>query len=105
MGCLLALVAWISSRFALALVYLFTDRLTIAFPSGWAGIIRFLLLPYTTLFYALVLARSRVSAASVGSSWRRGCSLTCPRSDSAAAPGTSGRRRTADATRREPPYE
>ena len=56
MGCLLALVAWISPRFALALVYLFTDRLTVAFSSGWEGIIGFLLLPYTTLFYALVYA-------------------------------------------------
>ena len=56
MGCLLALVAWISPRFALALLYLFTDRLTIAFSSGWEGIIGFLLLPYTTLFYALVYA-------------------------------------------------
>jgi hypothetical protein len=54
MGCLLALFAWISPRFVLALLYLFTSRLTIAFSSGWAGIIGFLLLPYTTLFYALV---------------------------------------------------
>ena len=54
MGCLLALVALISPRFVLALLYLFTDRLTIAFTSGWEGIIGFLLLPYTTLFYALV---------------------------------------------------
>jgi hypothetical protein len=56
MGCLLALVAWISPRFALALLYLFTDRLTVAFSSGWEGIIGFLLLPYATLFYALAYA-------------------------------------------------
>jgi hypothetical protein len=56
MGCLVVLVAWISPRFALALVYLFTDRLTIAFSSGWEGILGFLFLPYTTLFYALVYA-------------------------------------------------
>jgi hypothetical protein len=30
--------------------------LTIAFRSGWEGVIGFLLLPYTTLFYALVYA-------------------------------------------------
>jgi hypothetical protein len=54
MGCLLALFAWISPRFVLAMVYLFTNRLTIAFSSGWAGIIGFILIPYTTLFYALV---------------------------------------------------
>ncbi len=54
MGCLLVLFAWISPRLALVLVYLFTNRLTIAFSSGWEGIIGFFLLPYTTLFYALV---------------------------------------------------
>jgi hypothetical protein len=54
MGCLLILFAWISPRFVLALLYLFTNRLTVAFSSGWAGVIGFFLLPYTTLFYALV---------------------------------------------------
>jgi hypothetical protein len=54
MGCLLALFAWISPRFVLALLYLFTSRLTIAFSSGWEGLIGFFLIPYTTLFYALV---------------------------------------------------
>jgi hypothetical protein len=53
-GCLLALFAWISPRFVLALLYLFTSRLTIAFTSGWEGVIGFFLVPYTTLFYALV---------------------------------------------------
>ena len=53
MGCLLALFAYISPRFVLGLLYLFTSRLTIAFTSGWEGIIGFILLPYTTLFYAL----------------------------------------------------
>jgi hypothetical protein len=54
MGCLLALFAWISPRFVLALLYLFTSRLTVAFSSGWEGLIGFFLVPYTTLFYALV---------------------------------------------------
>jgi hypothetical protein len=54
MGCLLALFAWISPRFVLAMVYLFSDRLTVAFSSGWEGILGFLFLPYTALFYALV---------------------------------------------------
>lgn len=54
MGCLLALFAWISPRFVLALLYLFTSRLTIAFSSGWEGILGFFFVPYTTLFYALV---------------------------------------------------
>jgi hypothetical protein len=53
-GCLLALFAFISPRFVLALLYLFTSRLTVAFTSGWEGLIGFFLVPYTTLFYALV---------------------------------------------------
>jgi hypothetical protein len=53
-GCLLALFAWISPRFVLVLLYAFTDRLTLAFSSGWEGLLGFFLLPYTTLFYALV---------------------------------------------------
>ena len=54
MGCLLALFAAISPRFVIFLLWVFSDRLTIAFHSGWAGIIGFIALPYTTLFYALV---------------------------------------------------
>jgi hypothetical protein len=59
MGCIFALVAAFSARFALFLVWLFTDRLTIAFRSGWEGIIGFIFLPYTTLFYALVYAPAK----------------------------------------------
>ena len=54
MGCLLALFAWISPRFVLGGLYLFTNRLTQAFTSGWEGLLGFILVPYTTLFYALV---------------------------------------------------
>jgi hypothetical protein len=54
MGCIFAIFAAFSARLALFLLWLFTERLTIAFRSGWEGIIGFLLLPYTTLFYALV---------------------------------------------------
>src|ERR1700757_4388695 len=56
MGCLLALLAAISPRLVIFLLWIFTDRLTIAFRSGWEGVLGFLLLPYTTLFYALVYA-------------------------------------------------
>ena len=56
MGCLFALLAAISPRLAIFLLWVFSDRLTLAFRSGWAGLIGFLLLPYTTLFYALVYA-------------------------------------------------
>jgi hypothetical protein len=56
MGCILVFLAWLSPRFVIALLYIFTERLTIAFDSGWAGIAGFLLLPYTTVMYALAYA-------------------------------------------------
>ena len=56
MGCLLALLAAISPRFVIVLLWIFTDRLALAFRSGWEGVIGFILVPYTTLFYALVYA-------------------------------------------------
>ena len=59
MGCLLALVAAISPRLVIFLLWVFSDRLTIAFHSGWEGIIGFILLPYTTLFYALVYSAGK----------------------------------------------
>ena len=59
MGCLFALIAAFSARFALFLLWIFTDRLTVAFRSGWEGLLGFLLLPYATLFYALVYAPGR----------------------------------------------
>jgi hypothetical protein len=58
-GCLLALLAAISPRLVIFLLWIFSDRLTIAFHSGWEGIIGFILLPYTTLFYALVYSPGR----------------------------------------------
>jgi hypothetical protein len=53
-GCLFALISAFSARLALFLVWVFTDRLSIAFRSGWEGILGFIFLPYATLFYALV---------------------------------------------------
>ena len=56
MGCLFVLISAFSARFALFLVWIFTDRLTVAFRSGWEGILGFIFIPYATLFYALVYA-------------------------------------------------
>jgi hypothetical protein len=56
MGCIFALIAAISARFALFLVWIFTDRLAVAFRSGWEAVLGFIFLPYATLFYALVYA-------------------------------------------------
>ncbi len=51
--CLIALMGLFVPRFAIFLMWLFTDRLSIAFNSFVLGFIGFLVLPFTTLFYAL----------------------------------------------------
>ncbi len=43
-------------RLALFLIWIFTDRLTIAFNSFLVGFLGFLFLPYTTVFWALAYA-------------------------------------------------
>ncbi len=55
-GCLIALLAWISPRFVIVLMQLFTDRLSIAFDSFLVGALGFVFLPYTTAIYALAYA-------------------------------------------------
>lgn len=56
MPCLVALAALALPRFTLFLMWLFTDKLSVAFDSFVLGFIGFLLLPYTTVFYALAYA-------------------------------------------------
>jgi hypothetical protein len=56
MGCIAVVLAWLSPRLLIGLLYIFTERLTVAFNSGWIGILGFLFLPYTTAFYALAYA-------------------------------------------------
>ncbi len=55
-GCLVVLIAWVSPRFALFVVWIFTDRLSIALDSFLIGALGFVFLPYTTLFWALAYA-------------------------------------------------
>jgi len=50
---LIVLAALFSPRVVVALLYLFSDRLTIAFKSGWVGLAGFLFLPWTTALYAV----------------------------------------------------
>jgi hypothetical protein len=52
MGCLLALVALISPRLALILLWIFSDVLSRAYDSWVIPLIGFFLLPWTTLTYA-----------------------------------------------------
>jgi hypothetical protein len=41
---------------ALFLIWIFGDRMSVAFDSFWLGFLGFLVLPWTTLFYALAYA-------------------------------------------------
>ncbi len=54
--CAVALAAFLSPRFVLFLMWLFSDRLDFAFDSFFAGFAGFLVLPWTTLMYALAYA-------------------------------------------------
>lgn len=55
-GCLFVLLAWLSPRFALFVMQLFTDRLSASMDSFLVGLLGFVFLPYTTVFYALTYA-------------------------------------------------
>jgi len=52
-GCLFAIVALITPRFVLFILWLFTDYLNTAISSGWLGLLGFLFLPTTTIAYAV----------------------------------------------------
>lgn len=54
--CVAVLAAWISPRFVLFLLWVFGDRLDIAFDSFWPGLAGFVFLPWTTLGFALAYA-------------------------------------------------
>lgn len=56
-GCLIALAALLSPRFALFLTWLFTDRIPAAFDDRWLfPVLGFVLLPWTTLAWAVAWA-------------------------------------------------
>src|SRR5215207_1505145 len=58
-GCLVALAAMLSPRLAIFLVWLFSDRMSIAFNSFWLALAGFLFLPWTTLAWAVAYAPIR----------------------------------------------
>jgi hypothetical protein len=58
MPCLVALVALISPRLALFLIFLFSDLLSRAFDSWFVPFLGFFLLPWTTLAYAVMWSSS-----------------------------------------------
>jgi hypothetical protein len=53
MGCLLVILALITPRFVMAVLWLFSNYLNQAFSSGWWGILGFLFLPTTSIGYAI----------------------------------------------------
>jgi hypothetical protein len=57
MCCIVALFAWISPRFAIAMAWLFAnDRTSAAFDSFWIALVGFFLLPWTTLAWIVCYA-------------------------------------------------
>lgn len=60
MGCLLVLLALLTPRFLMLLMWLFSDYLNRAFSSGWWGILGFFFLPTTSIAYAI--ARNEFTA-------------------------------------------
>ncbi len=53
-GCIVAMIGMAAPRFAIFLLWLFTDRMAVAFNGFFEAFLGFLLLPFTTLFFALV---------------------------------------------------
>jgi hypothetical protein len=54
MGCLAVLLALISPRLALFVIWIFTDLLSRAFEEWYVPLLGFFLLPWTTLAYAVM---------------------------------------------------
>lgn len=60
MGCFVVLIAMLSPRLAFALLALFTDRVSLAFDSGFfVPFLGFLFLPWTALAWTLCYAPAR----------------------------------------------
>ncbi len=53
-GCLVALIATAFPRFAIVLIWLFSDWFHDVYPSRLIGGLGLLLMPYTTLWYSVV---------------------------------------------------
>jgi len=53
-------------RLAIVILLIFTDRLTVAFESFWFGLLGFLLLPFTTVFFALAYSEADGGVTGIG---------------------------------------
>lgn len=49
----------VSPRLAIGIIFLFTDRMGIAFQHLWMGIVGFMFLPWTTLAWVLCYQRGK----------------------------------------------
>ena len=58
-GCLLALMALFSPRLAIFFLWLFSDRMRLAFSSGLVAVAGFVFLPWTTLAWAVAYEPSQ----------------------------------------------
>jgi hypothetical protein len=52
-GCLLVLLALVTPRVVMGVLWLFSDYLNRAFSSGWWGLLGFVFLPTTSIGYAI----------------------------------------------------
>jgi len=52
-GCLIVLLALVTPRFVLLVMWLFSNYLNQAFTSGWWGLLGFVFLPTTSIAYAI----------------------------------------------------
>jgi len=52
-GCLALLIAFLTPRFVIVVLWLFSDYLARAFESGWLALAGFFFLPTTTMAYAV----------------------------------------------------
>ena len=59
MCCFVGVLAMISPRLAIFLIWVFGDRMSIAFNSFWMGLLGFFILPWTTLAWAVCYAPVR----------------------------------------------
>jgi len=59
MGCLIVILAALSPRLVIGLLWIFTERMTLAFNSGWVAVFGFLFMPYTTVGWAIAYAPIR----------------------------------------------
>ena len=56
MGCIAAVIGLMAPRFVLVCMWLFSDKLSVAFNSFAIGFLGFLLVPFTTLMWAIAYA-------------------------------------------------